>query len=369
MILGIVNPDPDNPPDKNFDRFYPFANPLYYWERFHMITKLLRGNGWASRVRIVPMWHPRISMKREDSYLPPIRNRFWYVPVIGESEQKKIDDFKKLGEEVCPITEFPPEILRFRATNVRQKILAGNKEWESMVPLEIATFIKKLNTTEKRWRDDTAEKLPIIGGRWQPFHNAHLWAIKEILKNFKEVVIGIVNPEPKNAEWQSYESFHPVHNPFTFWERLEMLSHVLQSEGIMDKCCIIPLWHPRKDIVREEAYLPPNRFWAIPKTSAHELEKIAELSGVGEEVLGLDVPQALLDISSTEIKKRIYEDKDWKSLVPNDVAAYILNNYGVEKIKALINKHKQEFNQYLQSKIERREQARIDISYPYKDKD
>jgi cytidyltransferase-like protein len=114
-IIGIVNPDPDNPPDKDFDRFHTDSNPLYFWERALMITRLLREKGWSSRVRIVPMWHPRASLEKDENYLPPRRRRFWYVPIIAESEEKKVADLRRLGEEVVTINNVPLDMLKFRS--------------------------------------------------------------------------------------------------------------------------------------------------------------------------------------------------------------------------------------------------------------
>jgi nicotinamide-nucleotide adenylyltransferase len=364
VIIGIVNPDPDNPPDEAFDRFLSSSNPLYFWERIYMITRLLRGQGWTSQVRIVPMWHPRVSLEKEDNYLPPRRKRFWYVPHIAESEERKITDLRQLGEEVIPIENIPLEMLKFRATVVRKRIQIG-EEWASLVPNEIACCINASDRSGKRWKNPSGNSFPIFGGRWQPFHVGHLNIIKKILDEYEEIVIGIVNPEPKEADWQSYPSFHPVHNPFTFWERLEMISMSLHAESLLDRCYIIPLWHPRKSIVREEAYLPPNRLWIVPKTSSHELEKIAELSERGEDVSGIDVPDDLIEISSTEIKRRMCAGEDWSALVPSSVATYIQDHHGIEKITSLVNMHKEAFHEYLVSKAQSRNKTGNRFSLPF----
>jgi len=56
-------------------------------------------------------------------------------------------------------------------------------------------------------------KRALFVGRFQPFHHGHLYAIKKLLKKFKEVVVVIGSSE---------DSFSPE-NPFTCGERLEMI--------------------------------------------------------------------------------------------------------------------------------------------------
>ncbi|MEW6749086.1 MAG: nicotinamide-nucleotide adenylyltransferase [Candidatus Micrarchaeota archaeon] len=56
-------------------------------------------------------------------------------------------------------------------------------------------------------------KRALFIGRFQPFHHGHHYAIKKLLKKFKEVVIVMGSSE---------DSFSPE-NPFTCGERLEMI--------------------------------------------------------------------------------------------------------------------------------------------------
>jgi nicotinamide-nucleotide adenylyltransferase len=56
-------------------------------------------------------------------------------------------------------------------------------------------------------------KRALFVGRFQPFHHGHFYAIKKLLKKFKEVVVVIGSSE---------DSYSPE-NPFTCGERLEMM--------------------------------------------------------------------------------------------------------------------------------------------------
>lgn len=364
--LGVVNADPDNPLDPDFDKFLSSENPLYYWERVYMITKFLRARKWDSRVALVPMWHPRKSMEKDNNYLPPLRRRFWFVPIISEEEIKKAEDFKKLGEDVVKDYSVPEDVLKYRATVVRRRMSEG-QDWRKMVPDEIAHCLDEMDTSKDRWRGPKGKKLPIFGGRWQPFHSGHLHVLREAIKQHGEVVIGIVNPEPPNANWESYPSFHPVHNPFTYWERLTMLMETLQEENLLNNCYFVPLRHPRADVLQDKSYLPPERFWLVPTTSSHELGKVAELVAQGEEVTTIDVPEDIISISSSKVKSAIYNNEDWAQLVPNAVHKHIIGIHGEERIKNLIDSHKTVFEEYLRTQPKRSKQPKSSVLLRLKD--
>ena len=61
-------------------------------------------------------------------------------------------------------------------------------------------------------------------GRFQPFHNAHLKVIKNILKKRDEIVMVIGSSQEKNTK----------ENPFSFAERKAMLVSVLKANHIPD---------------------------------------------------------------------------------------------------------------------------------------
>jgi len=51
-------------------------------------------------------------------------------------------------------------------------------------------------------------------GRFQPFHNAHLIDIKNVLKDVDEVIIAIGSSQEKNT----------LENPFSYNERKQMMN-------------------------------------------------------------------------------------------------------------------------------------------------
>jgi len=65
-------------------------------------------------------------------------------------------------------------------------------------------------------------KRALFVGRFQPFHNGHLHAVKSILGDADELVVVV----------GSAQMSHEPDNPFTAGERLEMIKYALDSAGI-----------------------------------------------------------------------------------------------------------------------------------------
>ena len=160
-------------------------------------------------------------------------------------------------------------------------------------------------------------------GRFQPFHLGHLGAIKDILKEVDELVIVI----------GSAQYSHRLNNPFTAGERMVMIRRAL-----------------------EEARLAYKRFWVVPVPDVHlHMLWVSAVEGytphfdvvysnepltrrlfieAGYEVKAIRFHKRKL-YSSTEIRKRMLEDKSWEELVPKSVAAFIKEVDGVNRLQDL----------------------------------
>lgn len=349
VALAIVHPDPRHPPDERFERFHPTANPFDYWQRVEMLQALLASEGLARKVLLVPSWHPRVSVEREVNYFPPALQRCWYVPLIDELEERKIEDLRSLGERVSPIDDLPPDVLAVRSTVVRA-LLAAKGDWAGYVPPAIAARLEQPTADAARW--------PIVAGRFQPLHNGQLWLIRHVVEQFGRAVVGIVHSETTGTPTDHpYRSFQPVHNPFSYWERTVMITDALDEAGLLDQVCIVPLDHPRKGVRRDDPFLPPEREWIIATVSEHELGKIGDLVRAGEAVHKVDVPAEFATHSSSEVKARIATHSDWESLVPAAVRTFVLTSYGVERISAAIAEAREEFAAYRGADAHRRFEA------------
>ena|SRR3989338_9840492 len=73
-------------------------------------------------------------------------------------------------------------------------------------------------------------KRALFIGRFQPFHNGHLHAVKKLLKNYNEVILVI----------GSAESECSFENPFTAGERIEMIRSCF-SKNELARLILIPI--------------------------------------------------------------------------------------------------------------------------------
>lgn len=361
-VLAVVNPDPAHPPDGDFDRFHPAANPLTYWERAMMLHAMIQANGWGQKVLIVPTWHPRVSMERESRIFPPARQRVWQVPMIDELEERKVEDLRRLGERVFGIEKLDSAALACRSTVVRSRQASG-QDWTEMVPPAIAEGLRQRE-------QGRSTEWPVIVGRWQPLHNGHLWLIKEVIAKHGRACIGILSPEavgedPANPQ----RSLRPIHNPFTYWERQVMLTEALAEAELLSRCVIVPVGAAKLGAAREdEAFIPPQRSWVIAAVSAHELGKIGILSANGEEVEIFKPPPELAGHSGALVRQALAKSKDWESLIPKTVAAEINRLHAVGRILESLEAGHGELDEYIDRGPHRRsagpgdEESRAPIS-------
>lgn len=73
-------------------------------------------------------------------------------------------------------------------------------------------------------------KRGLLYGRFQPFHNGHLYLIKQALKQVKNLTIGIGSA-----------NIHDENNPLTFEQRKKIVEEVVVKEGVDKIINIVPL--------------------------------------------------------------------------------------------------------------------------------
>ena len=154
-------------------------------------------------------------------------------------------------------------------------------------------------------------------GRFQPFHSAHLIDVKKILKECDEVIIAIGSSQEKNT----------LENPFSYNERKKMIINVLKKNKIKNyKIYPVPdLYNDKKWVNYIKKNLPKydlvysGNSWTLRcfKKFYSKIKRIRLIKG----------------INSTIIRNLMIKNKNWKKLVPKEVADYIERINGVERIK------------------------------------
>ncbi|MFX1580673.1 MAG: nicotinamide-nucleotide adenylyltransferase [Promethearchaeota archaeon] len=160
-------------------------------------------------------------------------------------------------------------------------------------------------------------------GRFQPFHNGHLLAIKKILSKEKYLYIVV----------GSAQSGYTPKNPFTTAERIVMLQRVLEQLDVpCSRYLIIPvpdvhnftLW-----VNHVKQYVPP---FGVVYTGSETGATLFSKENIAVEKIVLFKKKSH---SGTEIRRRIRQGEEWKSLVPSVVAEFILEVDGITRLQSL----------------------------------
>ncbi len=162
---------------------------------------------------------------------------------------------------------------------------------------------------------------PLIIGRFQPFHNGHMWLAERVVEEYGSVIIGI----------GSAQESHSLVNPFTAGERHYMIQSALESNRIRDFYLV-----PIEDIYRNSLWVshilsltPP--FDVI--VSANPLVKRL-FQEAGKKVIEPKL-QSREKYSGTVIRNKIINSEKWDDLVPSSVYKVILEIDGVKRLQDL----------------------------------
>jgi nicotinamide-nucleotide adenylyltransferase len=170
-------------------------------------------------------------------------------------------------------------------------------------------------------------KVGLLVGRFQPFHNGHLNAVKFALKrvDYLYIIVG------------SAQRSHERDNPFTAGERISMIKSALDENGVdPSKWMAIPIQDADSHSVwvsSVRSMVP--RFDIVFTNDSLTYTLFKEEGGIEVEA----VP--FLDrehYSATNVRNRILERKDWESLVPDQVASLVREFGGVERVRNLLKK-------------------------------
>ena len=163
----------------------------------------------------------------------------------------------------------------------------------------------------------------ILIGRMQPVHNGHMQIIDKILEEVDEIIIGI----------GSAQLSHEIKNPFTAGERIVMMNQALSERGIdSSRYYIIPM----QDINFNAVWVSHVKMLTPPFSIVYSGNPLVKQLFKEE---GYDVKQPplydRLQLSGSEVRKRILNDLNWKELVPKATVNLLDEIKGIERLKNL----------------------------------
>ena len=163
----------------------------------------------------------------------------------------------------------------------------------------------------------------ILIGRMQPVHNGHMEVIKRILEEVDEIVIGI----------GSAQLSHEVKDPFTAGERVLMMTQALAEINVdPSRYYIIPM----QDINFNAIWVSHVKMLTPPFSILYSGNPLVKqlFSEEGYEVRQPPLYDRL-NLSGTEVRRRILKDENWQELVPNATVELLREIDGVNRLKNL----------------------------------
>lgn len=148
LIVGITNverdlarADPGSPHRADQD-----ANPLSYFERARLISEALPSLGFdPACFMVVPF--PIETPQRIRHFAP--REATYLVRAFGAWGRTKISTLTELGLRVVDLHQHNPQRKLQSGTEVRRRIVAGDRGWRDMVPTVVALHLERLGLLDR----------------------------------------------------------------------------------------------------------------------------------------------------------------------------------------------------------------------------
>jgi nicotinamide-nucleotide adenylyltransferase len=147
MVIGITNPDPlltrEDPTDPQ--RSDPASNPLTYYERYVMVSRVLIEAGVDySEFSMVPF---PINFPELYGYYVPLDATF-YLTIYDEWGWRKLDQFRSAGLKTEVLWAHSATEKGLHGCDLRMRMASG-EPWEDLVPRQTALLMKNWSIPER----------------------------------------------------------------------------------------------------------------------------------------------------------------------------------------------------------------------------
>jgi nicotinamide-nucleotide adenylyltransferase len=164
--------------------------------------------------------------------------------------------------------------------------------------------------------------LGCVTGRFQPVHDQHLELFELVAAECEHLVVAITNPDSgaRREEPTSAHRHTPEANPFSYFERVRLLTVALAAAGLGGRMTIVPF-----DLTRPEVwtqYVPRHAHQYVRAYSPWERDKAGRLAAAGYEVTVIDGDPATKR-HAADVRACIRAGGDWESLVPPATVAVL----------------------------------------------
>lgn len=167
----------------------------------------------------------------------------------------------------------------------------------------------------------------IIFGRFQVLHLKHMEFLLAVKMRCQKMIIGITRPNGNEKGKCDLE------NPFTYYERFEMVQEALIDFGVKrEEFEIVPFPIEHPEWITN--YVPKDATFYMSILGKRGEEKLQILQDLGlkTEVIWRKDPETT-GVTGAEVRQYIIEGKDWKPFVPKTVYEYVVSHHLDERIQ------------------------------------
>ena len=159
-------------------------------------------------------------------------------------------------------------------------------------------------------------KTLLVHGRFQPFHNGHLWLVTQALAQAEHVLIGICTPEICSQEIAEQTGYPCTaeQNPFSYTDRVRMITESLSESGIEPErytCMPFP-----SDYSGVSKSIPHDTIFLLSVANEADTMKADFIRTLGYSVETVQIPNIRSE-SGSHIRSLVQtNDKAWHDLIP-----------------------------------------------------